>query len=73
MVETEANTEDLSAASQWVLVTRKRNFIQLLGLSLAGETVPVPPGLPVWNDDYNNLFQVLAPLLPELTQEKPKP
>ena len=73
LVETEANTEDLSAASQWVLVTRKHSFIQLLGLSLAGETVPVPPGLPVWNDDYNNLFQVLAPILPEKTQETAKP
>ena len=72
LVETEANTEDLSAASQWVLVTRKRSFIQLLGLSLAGETVPIPPGLPLWNDDYNNLFQVLAPLFPEAASTTPQ-
>jgi len=73
LVETEANTEDLSAASQWVLVTRKRSFIQLLGLSLAGETAPVLPGLPVWNDDYNNLFQVLAPIFPEKAIAASKP
>ncbi len=73
LVETEANTEDLSAASQWVLVTRKHSFIQLLGLSLAGETVSVPPSLPVWNDDYNNLFQVLAPVLPDKASESVKP
>jgi SAM-dependent methyltransferase len=64
MISTEANTEDLSAASQWVLVTRKRGFVQLLSLSPAAETVPIPAGLPIWNDDYNNLFQVLAPIFP---------
>jgi hypothetical protein len=72
MIATEASAEDLSAASQWVLVTRKRSFVQLLSLSPAAETVPIPPGLPVWNDDYNNLLQVLAPIFPEKATEKAK-
>ncbi len=62
MVESKANDEELSASSQWILVTRKHSFIQTLALMDVAKEVPVPKNFRAWTDDYNNLFEVLEPL-----------
>ncbi len=62
LVENAAKEEELSASSQWMLVTHKHSFIQTLALMHIAEEVPVPKNFRVWTDDYNNLFEVLTPL-----------
>jgi hypothetical protein len=49
-------------SSDWVLVTRNKNFVDNLETSTFIETIVVPPRLRIWTDDYNNLFQILRPV-----------
>ena len=49
-------------ASDWVLVTRNKRFIEDLETSTFVETIVVPPGLQLWTDDYNSLFPILRPV-----------
>ncbi len=51
-------TQFLSAAT-WVLVTRNRQFLERSEIANASEPIPPRPGLRMWTDDYNNLFQVI--------------
>jgi spermidine synthase len=53
-----ASTE-LTTPSDWVLVTRNLAFLQRP--EIAGYTTPIDfrAGLPVWTDQFSNLFQVL--------------
>jgi MFS family permease len=45
--------------TDWVLVTRSKTLLNLPAIHHAS-VAPTPiPGLGVWTDDYNNLFQVL--------------
>jgi SAM-dependent methyltransferase len=46
-------------ASDWVLVTRNKRFIDELDNSVVADEIKVPPKLRLWTDDYNNLFQIL--------------
>jgi hypothetical protein len=48
----------------WILMTRDRNFLRLPEIVNPGNgnsvvSVPLPPTLRVWTDDYNNLLQVM--------------
>ena len=45
--------------TDWVLVTRDKNLLS--GEAFAGKTSAIDaiPGLKLWTDDFNNLFQIL--------------
>ena len=47
------------ASSDWVLVTRRRDFFKDPLLSPAAQTLEGRPGLRLWTDDYSNLYQIL--------------
>ena len=49
-------------ASDWVLVTRNRNFLDSVETTVLMEPISVPPNLREWSDDFNNLFQILRPV-----------
>jgi hypothetical protein len=61
MVENKKKEEELSESSQWVLVTKKHSFIQTLAVMHVAQEVDVEKNFRPWTDDYNNLFEVLAP------------
>ena len=48
--------------SDWVLVSRNKSFMNSPKLAKNEEPIVVPPGLQLWTDDHNNLFQILKPL-----------
>jgi hypothetical protein len=61
-VSNDDDRRKLIDASDWVLVTRNKRFIEELETSTFMETIVVPPKLRLWTDDYNNLFQILRPI-----------
>jgi SAM-dependent methyltransferase len=52
-------TTELITLSDWVLVTKNMSFLQRP--EIVGHTTPIEfrAGLPVWTDQFSNLFQVL--------------
>jgi hypothetical protein len=62
MISNENNPRKLIDASDWVLVTRNRHFLDSIDSTVWLETISVPPNLRVWTDDFNNLFQILRPV-----------
>lgn len=62
LVENADSTEEAVAASQWMLVTRREEFIGMLNMMHVTQPVSVPLGLHVWTDDSNSLVDVLAPI-----------
>jgi hypothetical protein len=60
-----SNNDDnrkLIDASDWMLLTRNQDFLLKLDETTLQESIDMPPGLRVWTDDYNNLFQILRPM-----------
>jgi spermidine synthase len=53
------SASELGASSEWVLVTRNAAFLQQR--EIAGRITPIVPrvALPVWTDQFSNLFQIL--------------
>jgi len=45
--------------SDWILVTRNKDFLALEKISTAGREITPQPGLRIWTDQFNNLFQIL--------------
>lgn len=45
--------------TDWVLVTRRADLLGRTEILEAARPFPVLPGLGVWTDDFNNLFEVL--------------
>jgi SAM-dependent methyltransferase len=60
-----SNNDDnrkLIDAADWMLLTRNQDFLLQLDETTLQDSIDVPPGLRVWTDDYNNLFQILRPM-----------
>lgn len=55
----EAEDNDSLAKTDWVLVTRNRALLEREGIAGATDEIAEIPGLRVWTDDFNNLFQIL--------------
>jgi hypothetical protein len=49
-------------ASDWVLVTRNKDFLSDLDATVVPDNITVSPKLRLWTDDYNNLLQILRPV-----------
>ena len=45
-----------------MLLTRNQDFLLKLDENTLQDSIDMPPGLRVWTDGYNNLFQILRPL-----------
>jgi hypothetical protein len=58
LISDDAEDSDL-ARTDWVLVTRDRAFLERQGIAKFTGTIEEIPGLRVWTDDFNNLFQIL--------------
>jgi SAM-dependent methyltransferase len=56
------NHRKLVDSSDWVLVTGNKEFLERVETSVLVEEISLPRGLPVWTDDYNNLFRILRPV-----------
>jgi len=55
----EDDGEKLGSSSDWVLVTKNKALFEDPHLKSVLTAIETPPGLPVWTDDFNNLFRVL--------------
>jgi hypothetical protein len=62
MTTNDDNHRKLIDSSDWVLVTRNKQFLEYIDTNIFIETISVPAGLRVWTDDFNNLFQILRPV-----------
>jgi hypothetical protein len=58
LIVDEAEESDYSR-TDWVLVTRNQALLERDDIASAAGVIPDIPGLPVWTDDYNNLFRIL--------------
>ena len=63
LVHTPKEDDRLESAADWVLITRDEEFLQTPEVALASREIPEKTGLRPWTDDYNNLFEVLRPVL----------
>lgn len=45
--------------SEWVLVTRNQEFLDRDVVLAASSEIDAIPGLPIWTDQFNNLFKIL--------------
>jgi len=61
-VSNDDDRRKLVDASDWVLVTRNKQFLDSLETSTFVAPIVVPPKLRLWTDDHNNLFQILRPV-----------
>lgn len=62
MISNDDNHRKLIDSSDWVLVTRNKQFLEYIDTNILIETITVPSGLRIWTDDFNNLFQILRPV-----------
>jgi len=58
LIVDEAEDSDL-AKTDWVLVARDPKLFERTGLDKLAEDIEDIPGMRVWTDDFNNLFQIL--------------
>jgi MFS family permease len=58
LIDDDARDSDLSS-TDWVLVTRSKSLLQKPEIARYSSNIDDIPGLPVWTDDFNNLFQIL--------------
>jgi hypothetical protein len=58
LVDDDAKDSDLSS-TDWVLVTRNKALLEDPEIAPYASDIDDIPGLPVWTDDFNNLFQIL--------------
>jgi hypothetical protein len=57
-----SDDDECISTANWVLITRNSDFLNLPILAKNEQAVTIPPGLRLWTDDYNNLFQILKPV-----------
>ncbi len=62
LIASDDDEDNLIDSSDWVLVTRNQSFLDNPETSENAEPIDVPPGLRLWTDDHNNLFQILRPV-----------
>ncbi len=55
----EAEDDDSLAKTDWVLVSRQRQRLERKEIADAASEITEIPGLKLWTDDFNNLFQIL--------------
>jgi hypothetical protein len=62
LIINDENHRKLIDSSDWVVVTRNRQFLDSVDTTVLIEPISVPPNLRIWTDDFNNLFQILRPV-----------
>ncbi len=63
LIRTPKDEDLLQSAADWVLITRNTEFLETPDIAIASREIPPRAGLRPWTDDYNDLFQVLRPML----------
>jgi hypothetical protein len=58
LIDDDAKDSELSS-TDWVLVTRSKTLLKKPEIAQYAGKIDDIPGLPVWTDDFNNLFQIL--------------
>lgn len=59
VVETDDDTEGTCFGTTWMLVTANKAMLELEPFKKGGTKAEPAPWLPVWTDDYSNIFKVL--------------
>jgi SAM-dependent methyltransferase len=59
LIVDEAEDNDSLAKTDWVLVSRSRDRLERREIAAASSEIASIPGLRLWTDDFNNLFQIL--------------
>lgn len=59
LISDDAESDKYLSRTDWVIVTKNRAFINDEGVKAKRGKIETIPGLRVWTDDFNNLFQIL--------------
>ena len=59
LISDDAASDKYLSRTDWVIVTKNREFINDEGVKAKRGKIENIPGLRVWTDDFNNLFQIL--------------
>ena len=59
LITDDAEDDKYLSRTDWVIVTRNRNFIDDEEVKDKRVTIEPIPGMRTWTDDFNNLFQIL--------------
>ncbi|MBN9658457.1 MAG: fused MFS/spermidine synthase [Acidobacteria bacterium] len=59
VVETDDDEEEKCYGTTWVLITGNKDLLERPEFKKAGEAPKPAPWLPVWTDDYSNIYKVL--------------
>ena len=59
LISDDAESDKYLSRTDWVIVTKNREFINDEGVKAKRGKIENIPGLRVWTDDFNNLFQIL--------------
>ena len=59
LISDNAESDKYLSRTDWVIVTKNREFINDEGVKAKRGKIETIPGLRVWTDDFNNLFQIL--------------
>jgi hypothetical protein len=62
LVENQSDEEHCISVSKWMLVTRDSKFLDSPMVQKDELAIPMPAGLRLWTDNYNNLFRILKPV-----------
>jgi hypothetical protein len=59
LIASDEDAPQMISSADWVLVTRNQRFLNMPETSAGSQKIGVPPGLRLWTDNYNNLFEIL--------------
>jgi hypothetical protein len=62
LVENQSDEGHCISVSKWMLVTRDSKFLDSPMVQKDELAIPMPAGLRLWTDNYNNLFRILKPV-----------
>ena len=62
LITDDAEDDKYLSRTDWVIVTKNREFIDDPGVKAKRVKIEAIPGMRTWTDDFNNLFQILKSL-----------
>ncbi len=59
LIESGTDEREVTLDAEWMLLTRDPRFVRLPAIAAAASPRDPPSAIPLWTDDFHNLFQIL--------------